>query len=462
MSRFFLIISQNKMFTKFIFVLSLSFTFAWTPNSWTNYKKYQIPFYHDMDHLNKVKQTLSKQSPLVFAGETSRLKNCLAEASIGNKFVLIGGDCAETFSDFSVDKIKNDFHLLLEMSLILMYGAGKPIIQIGRMAGQFAKPRSDNFETRGDLVLPSYRGDIVNRFEFEEDQRIADPENMIRAYHQSTQTLNLIRAFIQGGYSNLCNMNLWCRSSHPQYDDFKKQVRDALFFLQAAGIGPDDPRMKLQNFYTGHECLLLDYEEPLTRRDTITDKFFDCSAHFLWIGERTRMPDSAQVEFIRGVNNPIGIKLSSHTDPNELVQLLDLLNPNKEGGRITLIIRMGAGFIDTYLPNIIEKVQSSKHPVTWISDPMHGNTYSLSGTKTRNVDAIKSELGSFFHIHDMMGTIPGGIHLEMTHKDVTECIDHTVKNLGYNYDSKCDPRLNKEQSLEMAFYVSKILQQQRH
>jgi 3-deoxy-7-phosphoheptulonate synthase len=415
-----------------------------------------------MDHLNKVKQTLSKQSPIVFAGETSRLQHCLAEAGVGKKFVLIGGDCAETFSDFSVDKIKNDFHLLLEMSLILMYGAGKPVVQIGRLAGQFAKPRSDDLETRGDLVLPSYRGDIVNRFEFEDEQRSPDPENILRAYHQSTQTLNLIRAFIQGGYSNLYNMNFWCKSSHPQYDDFKKQVRDALYFLRAAGIGPEDPNMKLQNFYTGHECLLLDYEEPLTRRDTISNKFFDCSAHFLWIGERTRMPDSAQVEFIRGVANPIGIKLSSNTDTTELVQLLDVLNPNRRAGRITLIIRMGAKNIDTYLPDIIEKVRSSEHPVTWISDPMHGNTYSLNGTKTRNVDAIKSELTSFFRIHDTMGTVPGGIHLEMTHKDVTECVDPTVQNLGDNYDSKCDPRLNKEQSLEMAFYVSKMLQQQRN
>lgn len=435
--------------------------YQWTVDSWKQYKRYQMPEYQHDKALQDVKGILKTQSPLVFAGETDRLKEHLAKASVGESFVLIGGDCAETFEDFSVDKIKNDFHLLLEMSLVLMYGAGKPLTQIGRMAGQFAKPRSQMMEQQGNLSLPIYRGDIINRYEFAPEKRHNDPMNMIHAYHQSTQTLNLIRAFIQGGYANLFNMHLWS-TKDGDYVRYRQQMEDALYFIQATGLHRNHPRMQLQNFYIGHECLLLDYEECLTRIDSISQRYYDCSSHFLWLGERTRKKDGCQVEFLRGVNNPIGIKVSADTDMDELWDIIDLLNPDNEHGKITLIPRMGADKIKRHLPPLVRAVKKRQTNVLWVSDPMHGNTVSNGGVKTRCLPSIKSELSSFFDIHQELGTVAGGIHLEMTHKPVTECCHSLEDDLSIFYDTKCDPRLNWKQSLDIAYFVSDILHKQRH
>lgn len=442
--------------------LSIAESFQWAVDSWQQKNRYQMPDYPDPQSLQDVKNHLKNQSPLVFAGETDRLKDHLAKASIGESFVLIGGDCAETFHDFSVDKIKNDFHLLLEMSLVLMYGAGRPLIQIGRMAGQFAKPRSSNVEKRGDVILPAYRGDIINSYGFSARERTVDPNNMITAYHQSTQTLNLIRAFIQGGYANIYNMHLW--TTKDAYREFRKQMEDALYFLKAVGIDRHHPHMDLQNLYIGHECLLLDYEECLTRVDSISQRYYDCSSHFLWLGERTRRIDSSQVEFLRGVSNPIGIKVSAHTNIDELLQIIELLNPDNDYGRITLITRMGAGRVRDFLPRLIGRIQREQKNVLWVCDPMHGNTIVHQNLKTRCMDSIKEELEAFFRIHKEAGSVAGGIHLEMTHKPVTECCDSQTDDddLSRFYDTKCDPRLNWKQSLDVAYFVSALLQQQRH
>lgn len=444
----------------FLSLLSLTHSFPWTIDSWQRRQRYQIPDYPDPQALTTVKNVLKTQSPLVFAGETDRLKDHLTRASIGESFVLIGGDCAETFHDFSVDKIKNDFHLLLEMSLVLMYGAGKPLIQIGRMAGQYAKPRSSDMEKRGDISLPVYRGDIINRHGFSSEERRVDPNNMLIAYHQSTQTLNLIRAFIQGGYANLFNMHLW--SSKEGYEPFRKQIEDALYFLRAVGIHQRHPQTDLQNLYIGHECLLLDYEECLTRIDSISQRYYDCSSHFLWLGERTRHRDSCQVEFLRGVSNPIGIKVSADTDLDELVEIIDLLNPDNDYGKITLITRMGADRVRESLPLVMDRIHREKKNVLWVCDPMHGNTITHQHVKTRCTASIKEELEAFFSIHLERGTVAGGIHLEMTHKPVTECHDTKGEDLSVFYDTKCDPRLNWKQSLDIAYFVSELLQQQRH
>ena len=434
---------------------------AWQPGSWIGHKRVQLPIYPDQAELEVVKKELRAQSPLVFSGETDRLREHLAKASIGQSFVLIGGDCAESFSDFTVSKIKNDFIMMLQMSMILMYGSGRPVIQIGRMAGQFAKPRSSDMETRGDESLPVYRGDIINRFDFTATDRQPDPTNMLVAYHQSVQTLNLIRAFIQGGYSTLYNIRLWRWSN--THDVFMKQMEDALVFMRSLGIDNNDHRLHLHNFYTGHECLLLDYEECLTRIDSISGDYYDCSAHFIWLGERTRSLDSAQVEFLRGVSNPIGIKVSADVDHDELLQLIHVLNPRNTPGKISIIVRMGANKIDEHLPPLIWFLQDKGVMVLWISDPMHGNGITAGdGIKTRNVHAISSELESFFRIHRTMGTVAGGIHLEMTHKEVTECVDESIQDLTIHYDSKCDPRLNRDQSFDIAYMVSKNLQNERH
>lgn len=430
--------------------------FSWTVDSWKHKKKYQIPSYQNQLHLSDVKNRLKRQSPLVFAGEIEKLKYELAKASCGQAFVIVGGDCAESFDDFSVSKIKNDYHMLLEMSLILMYGTGRPIVQIGRMAGQFAKPRSNDYEKRENVVLPVYRGDIINKYNFTSEDRFADPENMIMAYHQSVQTLNLLRAFIQGGYSNIYNLNLWSKNGN-DYKEFVKKVEDALRFLRATGISQEHPSLHLNKFYTGHECLLLDYEECLTRIDSISGKYYDCSAHFIWLGERTRFLDSAHVEFLRGVENPIGIKISSETNIRELIEIIEIINPKNEFGKINLTIRMGAKKISEYFPPIIRELQKKNIRVGWMIDPMHGNTFEMNGYKTRYINDIKEELEKFFIICQAHEIFPTGIHIEMTHKNVTEVCNSFDDNLSINYDSKCDPRLNNKQSFEIAFFVSNSL-----
>lgn len=425
--------------------------FSWSIESWKNSVRYQIPTYQNQVLLTDVKDKLKQQSPLVFAGEIDRLKHDLARASCGQSFVIVGGDCAESFDDFSVSKIKNDYHMLLEMSLILMYGTGRPIVQIGRMAGQFAKPRSSDFEKRGGMILPVYRGDIINGHRYELEERLPNPENMIGAYHQSVQTLNLLRAFIQGGYSNIYNLNLW--SKNTGHVEFLKKVEDALRFLRATGISQDHHCLQLNAFYTGHECLLLDYEECLTRQDSISGRFYDCSAHFLWLGERTRHLDAAQVEFLKGVHNPIGIKISSETDIQDLIEIIRILNPNNELGKIILTVRMGKK-IGAFLPPIMIETLQQKLNVGWMIDPMHGNTFDKEGYKTRYMRDIKHELDNFFEICEEHKISPAGIHVEMTHKNVTEVCDSLSDNLSINYDSKCDPRLNNRQSFEIAFHVS--------
>lgn len=438
----------------------------WTPQSWKQYTPYQMPVYPDSIELQKVEQEMKNFSPLVFAGECERLHHLLGKASCRKSFVIMGGDCAETFSEFSPNKVRDDFRLLLKLSLILTYASGLPVIQIARTAGQFGKPRSSNTEEKDGIVLPCYRGDIVNDIAFTEDGRRPDPQRMIQAYHQSTQTLNLIRAFIQGGLSDVYRLKDWClenHRSHEIYQELVDQVERCLLFVQSME-GKKSP-LKIDRFFTGHECLLLPYEEAMTRTDSLTQQPVDCSSHFLWLGERTRKLDGAQVEFLRGIQNPIGIKISEKTDIGELIQLLHLLNPNNLPGRITLITRMGKHNLRKFLPFLIQAVEKERRHVLWVCDPMHANTFSINGVKTRSLAHIFQELEVFFDVHQEMGTFPGGIHLELTSKNVTECIDPyriQPSNLGEQYDSFCDPRLNLNQALEIGFWVGqKLMKLQR-
>ncbi len=441
---------------------------VWTPDSWKNFKPYQMPIYPNPVELQEVESGLKNKSPLVFAGECERLHHFLGMASCRKAFVIMGGDCAETFSEFSPNKVRDDFRLLLKLSLIMTYASGLPVIQIARTAGQFGKPRSSDTEERNGIELPSYRGDIINSQGFSLKERTPDPKRMIEAYHQSAQTLNLIRAFIQGGLSDVYRMRDWClehvSSSHPIYQEMVDQVERCLLFIQSME-GKKATTLKIDRFFTGHECLLLPYEQALTRTDSLTQRHFDCSAHFLWLGERTRHLDSAQVEFMRGIGNPIGIKISEKTKPNELIELLHLLNPHNFPGRITLITRMGKDNLKLHLPTLIETVEKEKRSVLWVCDPMHGNTFSIQGFKTRSLSHIFQELEVFFDVHKKMGTFPGGIHLEITSKNVTECIDPyriQPKNLHEQYDSTCDPRLNIYQALDIGFWVGqRLMKEQR-
>lgn len=453
-----------------LFLLSIRNSFGfqrpiWTPNSWKNFKPYQMPKYEDKAELQRTEDVLAKRSPLVFAGECDRLHHLLGLASCRKAFVIMGGDCAETFQEFSSNKVRDDFRLLLKLSLIMTYASGLPVIQIARTAGQFGKPRSSDTEEKDGLCLPSYRGDIINAPGFSKEEREPDPQRMLQAYEQSVQTLNLIRAFIQGGLSDVYRMKDWClpTSSPPLYQEMKDQVERCLMFLQAID-GKTNP-LKIDRFFTGHECLLLPYEQALTRKDSLTNHHVDCSAHFLWLGERTRKLDGAQVEFMRGISNPIGIKISEKTDPTELKKLLEVLNPENLPGRITLITRMGRTKLRKFLPEIIESVEKEKYRVLWVCDPMHANTYTVNGIKTRSVSHIFQELEAFFDVHKEMGTFPGGIHLELTSKDVTECIDPYrihESNLHEKYDSSCDPRLNLQQALDIGFWVGqRLMKEQR-
>jgi 3-deoxy-7-phosphoheptulonate synthase len=434
---------------------------AWHPGSWASRFAYQMPVYSDLLHLEKTTDTLSKKAPLIFAGEADELKHKLAEVSIGKRFLLTGGDCAETFDEFSPTKIREDLQLLMQMSLLCSFAAGVPSLQIGRMAGQFAKPRSSLTETIEGITYPVYRGDIIN--DVDGKHREPDPERMLHAYHQSAQTLNLLRAFIQGGYTRIDQIQDWkldrLAGDTAWYGLTMERIREALAFFKTFRTSGD---FRLDHFYTGHECLLLPYEESLTRLDTRTQRYYDCSAHFLWLGERTRKLDGAQTEFLRGVNNPIGIKISEQWDPEELHMLLNVLDPNHEPGKITLITRMGANTIAQHLPPLIRAVQEMNRTVVWCCDPMHGNTFTMNGIKTRSYDQIKREIGLFFDIHESLGTIPGGIHLEMTNRNVTECLGGKmdsvgVHDLGNSYESKCDPRLNGLQALELGFMVGEKL-----
>jgi 3-deoxy-7-phosphoheptulonate synthase len=446
---------------------------AWTPNTWRDRPIKQVPTYPDLMKLDEMERRLGKYPPLVFAGEARRLKAQLAAASDGRAFVLQGGDCAESFADFTANTIRDTFRVLLQMAVVLTFGASLPVVKMGRMAGQFAKPRSSDTETVGDTTLPSYRGDIINGPAFTSEARIPDPARMEFAYFQSASTLNLLRAFASGGYADLHEVHRWNLSFVERsplagrYRDLATRIDETLSFMAACGMTSTTTRdMRETDFYISHEALLLPYEQALTRVDSTTGDWYACSSHFLWIGDRTRQLDGAHVEFLRGVKNPIGMKVGPTQEPEDLIKILDALNPTNEAGRITLISRMGAEKVQARLPPLVRAVEKAGHKVVWLCDPMHGNTIStVNKLKTRNFDAILAEVRGFFDVHAAEGTWGGGVHVEMTGQDVTECTGGAHKlseaDLGDRYETFCDPRLNAEQSLELAFLVAEELKQRR-
>ena len=438
----------------------------WTLNSWKNYKAKHLPEYKNQKHLDKVLTSLRDFPPLVFAGEVRSLRNSLAKASEGEAFLLQGGDCAESFSEFNADNIRDTFRVILQMAIILTSGTNLPIIKVGRMAGQFAKPRSSPTEKINDVELESYKGDIINGIEFDKSQRDPDPERMLKAYSQAASTLNLLRAFADGGYADLRFVNSWNMGflktgpEYNRYRDLANKIQENLNFMEALGIDSDNtPQLRKTDYYTCHEALLLPYEEALTRVDSTTGDVYDTSAHFVWIGDRTRFENSAHVEFCSGIQNPIGIKCGPSLDHDELIKIIDKLNPKNESGRITLIARYGNENVRKYLPNLVDRVQSEGRLVVWSCDPMHGNTTkSADGTKTRPFDKILSEVKNNIQIHRAQGSWLGGIHLEMTGQNVTECTggldEISESDLKDRYHTHCDPRLNANQAIELAFLIS--------
>jgi len=445
----------------------------WTRESWRGFPIRQVPEYSDQAALDAVETELRRQPPLVFAGEARRLKQQLATVAAGKAFLLQGGDCAESFAEFSANNIRDTFRVLLQMAVVLTYGAACPVVKVGRMAGQFAKPRSEPVEVQGGVELPSYRGDIINDIEFAPAGRQPDPARMLKAYHQAASTLNLLRAFAQGGFADLHKVNQWNLdfvAGSPQgerYQELAHRIAEAMDFMEACGLTGDAvAQLRETEFYTSHEALLLWYEEALTRQDSLTGDWYDCSAHLVWIGDRTRQPDGAHVEFLRGVGNPVGIKCGPSLNNDDLMRLIETLNPANEPGRITLIARMGHDKVEKHLPPLIRAVQREGFSVVWSSDPMHGNTIkSSTGYKTRPFDRILTEVRRFFEVHRAEGTYPGGIHVEMTGKDVTECLGGAQAidddRLSQRYHTHCDPRLNASQALELAFLLAEMLKAQR-
>ncbi|GBR38342.1 2-dehydro-3-deoxyphosphooctonate aldolase [Neoasaia chiangmaiensis NBRC 101099] len=438
---------------------------GWTPTSWRSYPIRQMPHYRDAAALNVVEERLRQYPPLVFAGESRRLKAQLAQAARGEAFVLQGGACAESFDEFTADIVRDTFRVLLQMAVVLTFAAKVPVIKIGRMAGQYAKPRSSDTETQDGVTLPCYRGDIINGAAFTPTAREPDPARMESGYFQSAGVMNLLRAFASGGYANLHEVHRWNlgfveRSPlAARYRDLAQRIDETLSFMGACGFDQRAPQINETDFYTSHEALLLPYEQALTRVDSLSGDWYDCSAHFVWIGDRTRQPDGAHVEFLRGVRNPIGIKVGPTTTIGDLEKLLEILNPHDEPGRITLISRMGAGKVRDHLPPLLDAVRRTGRTVTWICDPMHGNTMTTAGKiKTRSFDAILDEVRGFFDVFAQAGLRPGGIHIEMTGQDVTECVGGaqclTEADLAGRYETFCDPRLNAEQSLELAFLLA--------
>ena len=445
----------------------------WAPESWRDHPIKQMPSYPDQAKLAEVEAKLRRYPPLVFAGEARRLKAALAQVADGRAFVLQGGDCAESFTDFTANVIRDTFRVLLQMAVVLTFGAGVPVVKMGRMAGQFAKPRSSDNETIDGETLPSYRGDIINGPAFDAASRLPDPARMEFGYFQSAGTLNLLRAFATGGYSDLHEVHRWnlefaARSPlAARYQDLAARIDETLAFMAACGMtSASTPQIRETDFYTSHEALLLPYEQALTRVDSTSGDWYACSAHFLWIGDRTRQPDGAHVEFLRGVKNPLGMKVGPTTTADDLLRICDTLNPHNEAGRLTLISRMGADKVETLLPPLVRAVKRAGRSVVWLCDPMHGNTISTaSKVKTRNFDSILREVSGFFNVHAAEGTWAGGVHVEMTGREVTECIGgaHRLSeaDLGDRYETFCDPRLNAEQSLELAFLVSEELKRRR-
>lgn len=446
---------------------------TWTPDSWRRFPAKQMPHYADAAKLQAAEARLAKLPPLVFAGEARRLKKRLAKVAAGEAFLFQGGDCAESFAEFSANNIRDTFRMILQMAVVLTFGAGIPVVKIGRMAGQFAKPRSDDFETRNGVKLPSYRGDIVNDIAFTPESREPEPERMIQVYNQSASTLNLLRAFAQGGYADLNQVHRWNldfveRSLQGErYRALSHNIGETLRFMAACNINSDtSPQIRETDFFTSHEALLLPYEQALTRVDSTSGDWYDVSAHMLWIGERTRQPDGAHVEFLRGVKNPIGLKCGPSMQAEDILRLIDVLNPANEPGRLTLIARMGSDKIAKNLPPLLRAVKQAGRAVVWCSDPMHGNTHmSSTGYKTRSFDRIMSEVSDFFAVCQAEGVHPGGIHLEMTGSEVTECTGGvaavTETDLGDRYETHCDPRLNATQSLELAFLMAEKLKRER-
>ncbi|KQN94399.1 phospho-2-dehydro-3-deoxyheptonate aldolase [Sphingomonas sp. Leaf231] len=441
----------------------------WAPDSWTTAEARQLPVYPDPVALDHATRRLSSFPPLVFAGEARNLTADLAKVAEGKAFLLQGGDCAESFAEFHANTIRDTFRVILQMAVVLTFASKLPVVKVGRMAGQFAKPRSTNTETIDGVELPSYRGDNVNDIAFTAESRIPDPERMIRSYAQSAATLNLLRAFAQGGYANLHQVHRWTHDFMgrspwaKKYAETADRIGEALDFMEACGISPDTvPQLSQTTFYTSHEALLLPFEQALTRQDSLTGDWYDTSAHFLWIGDRTRFEGSSHVEFLRGIGNPIGVKCGPSLDPDALLRMLDTLNPDRVPGRMTLITRYGYDRIEAHLPRLVRAVTRAGHPVVWSCDPMHGNTVkAASGYKTRPFDRILAEVRGFFAVHRAEGTHAGGIHAEMTGQNVTECtggaIDVTEQSLADRYHTHCDPRLNAGQSLELAFLLAEML-----
>ena len=443
----------------------------WTPSSWRAKPAKHIPEdYPDLDKLAEVEKTLKGYPPLVFAGEARRLKARLADVSEGKAFLLQGGDCAESFKEFHPDNLRDMFRVMMQMAVVLTYGAGKPVVKVGRIAGQFGKPRSSPVEVRDGITLPSYRGDNINAMEFDEKSRIPNPKRLLKAYGQSASTLNLLRAFSTGGYANLRNIHKWTlgftdKSEQTQkYKELCEKISDAMDFMEACGVTPDTtPQMASTDYYTSHEGLLLGYEEAMTRIDSTSGRWYDTSAHMLWIGNRTRQLDHAHVEFMRGIENPVAMKIGEGLEPDELLKLIDKLNPNNEAGKITLIARYGHDKVAKGLPLLARAIKSAGRHVVWSCDPMHGNTIkTTSGYKTRPVDNILSEVTTFMRVLHSEGCWPGGVHFEMTGQNVTECLGGSARavreeDLSSRYHTHCDPRLNADQALELAFLIAEEL-----
>jgi len=446
---------------------------TWAPDSWRAYPIRQQPDYPDKAALAAVEERLKRLPPLVFAGEARRLREHLAAVAEGRAFLLQGGDCAESFAEFHADNIRDTFRVLLQMAVVLTYGAALPVVKVGRMAGQFAKPRSAETEVRDGVELPSYRGDMVNDMAFTPEARTPDPQRLIASYGQAAATLNLLRAFAQGGYADLHEVHRWNQgfvARSPQgerYRELADRLTETLEFMAACGLtSATAPQIRETDFFTSHEALLLPYEQALTRIDSTTGDWYDCSAHMLWIGDRTRQLDGAHVEFLRGVCNPIGVKAGPTMEADELLRLIDVLNPANEPGRLTVIARMGADKIETHLPPLVRAVKREGRKVVWACDPMHGNTVkSSTGFKTRAFDRILAEVEGFFAVHLAEGTYAGGVHFEMTGQDVTECIggaqEITEQSLAARYHTHCDPRLNASQALELAFLIAEALKKER-
>ena len=447
---------------------------TWTPNSWRQFPIKQQPTYQDKEQLLKTEAELSTYPPLIFAGEARNLKEQLAAVGRGEAFLLQGGDCAESFKAFDAENIKSLFQIIMQMAVVMTFSSGKPVVKIGRVAGQFAKPRSSDTEIIDGVEYPSYRGDIINDIEADEKARQPNPKKLLKAYNQSAATLNLLRAFARGGMADLNKVHKWNldymknHSLGEKYEELAAKISESLTFMKACGIDSSNtPALGQTTLYTSHEALLLNYEEALTRKDSLTNEYYDCSAHMLWIGDRTRALDEAHIEYFKGIQNPIGCKVGPTMGEDELIELIETLNPNNEEGRLNLIVRMGASKIQEFFPKLLARVEAEGKKVVWSCDPMHGNVEKTSnGYKTRDFANILSEVKQFFEIHKKQGSIAGGIHLEMTGQDVTECTGSTsceisTEDLTSRYHTQCDPRLNADQSLELAFMIADTLKESR-